>query len=65
MSYKTCQKCGTSGLRWNQIYHQITGKWRLENHKGCSLNQKFAGLVIAPFAADPTNDAYLANAPDL
>ena len=33
----TCQKCGTNGLGWSQEYHRITGKWKLENHQGCSL----------------------------
>jgi len=33
---KVCFKCGTIGLDWNQGYHRLTGKWRLENHKGCS-----------------------------
>jgi len=32
---KKCHKCGTIGLNWSQSYHRITGKWKLENHKGC------------------------------
>jgi len=33
---KTCHRCGTTDLGWNQAYHQATGKWKLENHKECS-----------------------------
>jgi len=33
---KTCHRCGTTNLGWNQSYHQLTGKWKLENHKECS-----------------------------
>jgi len=30
-----CYRCGTVDLSWNQAYHQLTGKWKLENHKEC------------------------------
>ena len=35
---KTCMRCGTTDLSWNQVHHQLTGKWKLENHKECSEN---------------------------
>ena len=86
---KTCHRCGTTDLGWNQAYHQATGKWKLENHKECSKKLVFSyqnillkiayhfkkfyflsisalfGSVIAPCAADPTKNAYLASAPDV
>jgi hypothetical protein len=38
MGRNTCYKCGTDGLDWSQEFHRQTGKWKLENHKGCALS---------------------------
>ncbi len=37
MGKTTCSRCGTDGLGWSQEYHRLTGKWKLENHQGCTL----------------------------
>ena len=30
---KTCMKCGKTGLTWNKKYHDLTGLWKLSDHK--------------------------------
>ena len=30
---KTCNRCGTKNLQWDMHYHEITGKWKLLEHK--------------------------------
>lgn len=33
MGNKTCNKCGKTGLGWNQEYHKEEGKWMLDYHQ--------------------------------
>ena len=45
MGNKTCNKCGKTGLDWNQEYHKDEGRWILDYHqddKGrwCSKKKK-------------------------
>lgn len=30
---KTCNRCGTMNLEWDQAYNSATGKWKLLQHK--------------------------------
>ena len=30
---KTCNRCGTQNLEWDMHYHEVTGKWKLLEHK--------------------------------
>ena len=30
---KTCKRCGTQNLEWDMHYHEVTGKWKLLEHK--------------------------------
>ena len=36
MSGKICKFCNETNLEWDQDHHARTGKWKLQNHKGCS-----------------------------
>ena len=40
---KTCNRCGTQNLEWDMHYHEITGKWKLLEHK--SSKGKICGRV--------------------
>ena len=30
---KTCNKCGTKNLDWNKKNYELTGKWKLQDHR--------------------------------
>ena len=30
---KTCNKCGAKNLEWNKKSYELTGKWKLQDHK--------------------------------
>lgn len=36
MPGKTCKFCKETNLEWDQDHHVRTGKWKLQNHKGCN-----------------------------
>lgn len=33
MSDKSCNRCGKTGLGWDNEFYKKTGKWKLDNHR--------------------------------